>query len=895
MKRKKLLVFLLSTAFSISAMVGASHTAYADINTNTGNYYAGQTGGYIAGNLDNNTPIYEPEYVTYADSLIPAKYPDNMDEFKVKYPALRDQGSYGACWAFSSIGLAEFDLINDKTKDSKVDLSELQLAYFTYNSVLDPLGGTEGDYTKYHSENTNTSYLNAGGNYQWAMKRFSQWVGTVNENDVPYDNALDSISYGLDDKYAYGYDVAHLQNAFEIDIKSQTQDVKQQIIEHGAVGVSYTHKNAGVNYINKSYYDTSDTVIGYGDGGHAVMVVGWDDNYSKDNFTSTNSAGETVKPSNNGAWLVRNSWGESTSYYNQLDYFWMSYETYSLNSTAWAFDFSADDGFDNNYQIDGGLENQVDYYYDNVANVFTVGSKEGVESETLKSVSLLFSQTANVGYTIDIYTDMTDSLNPLSGTRTSGANGVTSYAGYYTIPLDNEVELKPGSTFAVVVKTDKKAIEYEYTWSTQQDINSSNSSVIWEREVSKNFDGNQRSLYYSYGKFGVSPWNNYCIKAFTSDNYYKSDAEEVEIAKTVIENALKDVEADNELTDTDIQRIIDEALSKAGILEIKTKVTDFKKAEATIEKAGSIDASIAVTYGSVADTVVYSTVIKQLPKPAPEPVKRNGLCKADDGNYYYYVNDVIDTSFTDIIPFEDEWVYVENGKVNFNYSDLFNSPTCGWWKITDGKVDFGYSDLYYSPTYGWWKVAGGAVDFSYNDLYYSPTCGWWKIIGGKVDFDYSDLYNSSTCGWWKIIGGKVDFDYSDLYNSSTCGWWKIIGGKVDFDYSDLYNSSTCGWWKIIGGKVDFDYSDLYNSSTCGWWKIIGGKVDFDYSDLYNSSTCGWWKIIGGKVDFDYSDLYNSSTCGWWKIAGGAVDFGYNGWYNSSRYGWWNINGGAVMF
>ena len=872
MKRKKLLVFLLSTAFSISAMVGASHTAYADINTNTGNYYAGQTGGYIAGNLDNNTPIYEPEYVTYADSLIPAKYPDNMDEFKVKYPALRDQGSYGACWAFSSIGLAEFDLINDKTKDSKVDLSELQLAYFTYNSVLDPLGGTEGDYTKYHSENTNTSYLNAGGNYQWAMKRFSQWVGTVNENDVPYDNALDSISYGLDDKYAYGYDVAHLQNAFEIDIKSQTQDVKQQIIEHGAVGVSYTHKNAGVNYINKSYYDTSDTVIGYGDGGHAVMVVGWDDNYSKDNFTSTNSAGETVKPSNNGAWLVRNSWGESTSYYNQLDYFWMSYETYSLNTTAWVFDFSANDGFDNNYQIDGGLENQVDYYYDNVANVFTVGSKEGVKSETLKSVSLLFSQTANVGYTIDIYTDMTDSLNPLSGTRTSGANGVTSYAGYYTIPLDNEVELKPGSTFAVVVKTDKKAIEYEYTWSTQQDINSSNSSVIWEREVSKNFDGNQRSLYYSYGKFGVSPWNNYCIKAFTSNNYYKSDAAKVEIAKTVIENALKDVEADNELTDTDIQRIIDEALSKAGILEIKTKVTDFKKAEATIEKAGSIDASIAVTYGSAADTVVYSTVIKQLPKPAPEPVKRNGLCKADDGNYYYYVNDVIDTSFTDIIPFEDEWVYVENGKVNVEYNDLFNSPTCGWWKIANGKVDFGYSDLYYSPTYGWWKVAGGAVDFSYNDLYYSPTCGWWKIIGGKVDFDYSDLYNSSTCGWWKIIGGKVDFDYSDLYYSPTCGWWKIIGGKVDFDYSDLYYSPTCGWWKVAGGAVDFSYDDLYYSSTCGWWKVAGGAVDFSYNDLYYSSTCGWWKVTGG-----------------------TVDFGYNGWYNSSRYGWWNINGGAVMF
>ena len=215
-----------------------------------------------------------------------------------------------------------------------------------------------------------------------------------------------------------------------------------------------------------------------------------------------------------------------------------------------------------------------------------------------------------------------------------------------------------------------------------------------------------------------------------------------------------------------------------------------------------------------------------MPDPTPTPEVKNGLQKADDGNYYYYVDGKVDTSFTDIIPDGDDWVYVENGKVNFDYSDLFNSPTCGW----------------------------------------------WKIIGGKVDFDYSDLYNSPTCGWWKIIGGKVDFDYSDLYNSSTCGWWKIIGGKVDFDYSDLYNSSTCGWWKIIGGKVDFDYSDLYNSSTCGWWKIIGGKVDFDYSDLYNSSTCGWWKIHGGSVDFGYNGWYNSPQYGWWNIAGGSVVF-----------------------
>ena len=73
------------------------------------------------------------------------------------------------------------------------------------------------------------------------------------------------------------------------------------------------------------------------------MIVGWDDNYSRDNFATT------TKPSNNGAWLIRNSWGD------YFDYFWMSYETYSLADTVWVFDMSAEDGLDNNYQLDGGL------------------------------------------------------------------------------------------------------------------------------------------------------------------------------------------------------------------------------------------------------------------------------------------------------------------------------------------------------------------------------------------------------------------------------------------------------------------------------------------------------------------------------------------------------------
>ena len=84
----------------------------------------------------------------------------------------------------ASTGLAEFDLINDSLAgrgsfDRSLDLSELQLAYFTYNSVVDPLGGTEGDYTKYYNENASVSYLNYGGNYAMAARRLAQWCGAL--------------------------------------------------------------------------------------------------------------------------------------------------------------------------------------------------------------------------------------------------------------------------------------------------------------------------------------------------------------------------------------------------------------------------------------------------------------------------------------------------------------------------------------------------------------------------------------------------------------------------------------------------------------------------------------------------------------------------------------------
>lgn len=473
--------------------------------------------GYIQSDLDYNTPVYHHDKIGRESENVPVAYPTDMSAFYTKYPNSRDQNPYGTCWAFSTIGLAEFDLINKGVFNVQNDLSELQLVHFVYNSVVDPLGGTEGDYAKFYNENTDISYLNYGGNYEMASRRLGQWVGAVDETEVPYKDADKVNNNGLQDIYAYDYDIAHLENTYIINIKENAMDVKKQIMEHGAVGTVYINYYSSMRWNEQqqiyTYYDTSST-MGYG-GGHAVMIVGWDDNFSKDNFD------EDLKPENDGAWLIRNSWGD------YCNYFWLSYDTYTLVDSAWVFDFALEDNYDNNYQYDGGLT-VYPAQYTTVSNVFTVKKEKEVSYETLKAVSVSFTRAAEVEYSIEIYTNLSDSNNPTSGTKQESATtiGSTEYAGTYTIPLENEVKLEPGSTFSVIVKVNQAAVDYEQAMSIA-DVDSG--ITIWECAVSQN---NGKSFYKVEDCFYPYNWGNFCVKALTSN-----------VEKTIKEDEYPDVDS----------------------------------------------------------------------------------------------------------------------------------------------------------------------------------------------------------------------------------------------------------------------------------------------------------------------------------------------------------------
>ena len=498
-------------------------------------------GGYVLSEDDNNTPTVElPEYQNYAGrEAIPAAYPSQVDQsFIDSMPANRNQNPYGTCWAFSSVGLAEFDLIHDGEADKTIDLSELSLAYFNYHTVVDPLGGTEGDYIrwndgsngKYINPKEQFCYLQYGGSYQMSVRRFAQWYGPTTEAVLPYSQAVTSVTNGLSSEYAYAKNAAYMTDAYFTNIKTNPELVKEQIMEHGGVGITYYdstyyHKTTSedVSYVLDSYYVPVTKNLAYG-GYHAVMIVGWDDNYSRENFGYT----ADTRPASDGAWLVRNSWGASTPY------FWISYCDPTISDSAVSFDFTADRPYDNNYQLDGGMGTYT-VNATTVANVFQIKAKDGVDSETLKAVSLSMVRAANVSYKIDVYKNIQISWNPKSGDLVSTTTGSTLNAGVYTIPLEQEVELSAGDTFSVVVTTDKPAIDCEQAISVQEE---GTQNYIYNAAVQGYQTGTGYNSFIDSGSgLQQNIYANVCIKAFTDNNVKSPAVEPVIPTHTVTLNA----------------------------------------------------------------------------------------------------------------------------------------------------------------------------------------------------------------------------------------------------------------------------------------------------------------------------------------------------------------------
>ncbi len=491
--------------------------------------------------IEVENPSFDPGCSIMGDTTetLPPKF------ISPSLPQLRSQSPYGACWTFSSMALAEMSMIKQgKATPENIDLSELHLAYFSYNTVTDPLGGTEGDKNEMNTKDGKVSpgdFMRRGGNRNYSKNILASWTGAANEADAPYSQAGTALSSGLDHAIAYK-DAAHMTAYYDVQLSTTDQNfttkkfnidginaAKRLIYNYGAIGLSYytpsgTSASTSSDLYSSDYNSYFDPTIRGTN--HAITVVGWDDDFSKDHFSNTK------KPEGNGAWLVRNSWTNGGSYdaahQNYSGYFWLSYYSLSNGDTANAFVFDTSDNYDHNYQYDGSMVSGKIAYtgpkWFQGANVFTAQSETG---DVLSAVSFA-TPTSNVDYKIDIYSHIEgENSDPSKGTLVEDATteGSTVYAGYHTIPLKNKVRLAKGERFAVSVRLEADSSPALYS--------EASADSSWLTATASIKPG--QSFTYSGSKWNdlsATTFSNLRIKAFTNNDLPKAAVTTAPAART---------------------------------------------------------------------------------------------------------------------------------------------------------------------------------------------------------------------------------------------------------------------------------------------------------------------------------------------------------------------------
>ncbi len=136
---------------------------------------------------------------------------------------------------------------------------------------------------------------------------------------MPYSNVI--VGYPSTMRFYSDYRLKDFNN-----LGTDTELIKEKLMENGAVAVSYSCFNSNYKYADDyvSYYDDGFSAADHDDHSnlaHVVAIIGWNDNFSKENFI------EGCQPKNDGAWLCKNSWGDTWGSSSDGGYFWMSYET----------------------------------------------------------------------------------------------------------------------------------------------------------------------------------------------------------------------------------------------------------------------------------------------------------------------------------------------------------------------------------------------------------------------------------------------------------------------------------------------------------------------------------------------------------------------------------------
>lgn len=332
-------------------------------------------------------------------TIVPAAY--DLRE-KARMSGVRNQGNYGTCWASAALGAVESVLLPEEDVQYSVD----------HMTLCNGFNLTQND----------------GGEYTMGMAYLAAWKGPVYEVDDPYgDNETNENLTA----------VKHIQEMQIIDGKDY-EKIKEAVFKYGGVQTSiYNALRSSQSY--SSYYNRKNHAycyIGTEKPNHDVVIIGWDDSYSKDNFS--------VDLEGDGAFICQNSWGDE---FGDNGVFYISYYDTNIGTHNVVYtSIENTDNYENIYQSDlCGWIGRLGYNKDSMygANVYTAKSDENLVAAGF------YATGKDSQYELYVVREFEDeeSLEKMIPV----ASGKLSNAGYYTIDFNQGISVEAGERYAIVL------------------------------------------------------------------------------------------------------------------------------------------------------------------------------------------------------------------------------------------------------------------------------------------------------------------------------------------------------------------------------------------------------------------------------------------------------------
>ena len=194
------------------------------------------------------------------------------------------------------------------------------------------------------------------------------------------------------------------------------------------------------------YYNSSAAAYAYEGDSHAnhdVVVVGWDDNFPKENFP--------INVKRDGAFICLNSWGKS---FGQDGLFYVSYDCVAFGEVSVCYTQIENlDNYDNIYQSDlfgwtatMGYKDRPNVYF---ANVY-----KAKRNEKIKAVGF-YAAEENTDFEVFICEDF-KGTNSLSNRGHASVTASFDNKGFYTLNLDKPYNVEKGKKFSIIVKAHNK-------------------------------------------------------------------------------------------------------------------------------------------------------------------------------------------------------------------------------------------------------------------------------------------------------------------------------------------------------------------------------------------------------------------------------------------------------